>query len=237
MAGRSRRSEAISHALIVSALAAAASAAEWAQEAIPEIFHHWSWAIHLALLVIVIAAVFMAVMLLETYMQRAARHDPIPIERIGLIDGYWISGVWKPDGARWALIGASVVHIASTAGEGFTLEGEYFAGRDAAGSRSHFSGTGHLAEAGFVYTYDGEGADAERGVGYYEFRKSIAGRQNVRLRGFFIGLGLGSACRVGGRKLSKEEEARLTSEEEPRLLREFLAQAAEDQPAAIAANN
>lgn len=228
---KSRRSEAISHALIVSALAGAAFAAEWAQEAIPELFQQWSLAIRLLLLAIVMAAVFMLVVLLETYLKRAAGQEPIHIERVGLIDGYWINGVWKIERDRWKMIGASVIHIASAGADGFTLEGEYFKGGDGLGGRGHFAGTGHLAGSGFVYTYDGDkGTAADRGVGYYEFHKSVVGRQKINLRGFFVSAGLDATRRVEGRKLSKAEEATLAADQEPLLIREFLAEMAEAGP-------
>jgi len=232
MASARQGREVFSHALIVAALAAAAYAAEWAQEAIPDWFHRWSLPVHLALLAVVIGAVFLAVYLLETFLKRAVQQpQPIRIERVGLVDGAWISCIREVDGNSLRLIGGGIMRIESTGKDVFAVEGDHYGGRDAAAAKGHFRGTGYLSGSGFIYEYfGGEGVLSDHGVGLCRFRKSLIGVERVELDGVFIALGLNATRRIEGRKLTSEEEQRLQSPDGLELLRDFLAELPEIRP-------
>jgi hypothetical protein len=205
------KGEVLSHAIIVGALALAASGLEWLRDSQLATDHPVAYRAGFTVIAVVIAfgIMYLFASMLERSQLRQEerlRSRTIRLKGVESIDGVYIDAVYQANGTKWTLEGGLILEIRSTISEGYHVHGDFF-DWPALDSKGYWDGDGAVigaAHRGFVYRYGGgEGLQPHSGgIGYYEFHREAHTERHVTFTGEFFASNLTAVRRVRGRMVS-----------------------------------
>jgi hypothetical protein len=216
----------LEHAIVTGLLVAGLTVFEWVRQSYPGEFQKYPFVFYAVALAFVFTVIVFGIYNVSRYfesrLEAAMRGQPIPVRRLGVVDGIWLEVIW--DGRTKRRAEVSIVKIESTAGEGFSLWGRSY-DDDHISEVGHFAGTGYLrGDADLVYHYEGAGSIGtnDKGVGYCTFQQDPIHPDEAKFDGAFLKLGGNTHRYFHGRKVGQNEIHRLEGSGRKAFLLEFL---------------
>jgi hypothetical protein len=189
---------------------------------------NWSWALVLAL---AFAAAFFLVWLINKLLdllQAKNRRQPIELESIGKVNGYWIDAI--RDHPDQKPIQVSIFELSSTQHDGSSANGTSYPANNGCEEFGAFKTTqSNSMKNGFIYFFEGEERRSgdvlgkrHEGVGFYAFSRV---NNKLRVRGAFLAFNETSTRHLTGRKLTENEwEDAQDETKRSHLIQRFLAE-------------